>query len=89
MQQCVQENQTAKEDPEAMQRMLRSVEATVTAQAAQIARDEVAGAVAASQAQSQAEALASLRRGLRLSYALGAVALLLALGAAALLLIPT
>ena len=47
MQQCVQENQTAKEDPEAMQRMLRSVEATVTAQAAQIARDEVAGAVAA------------------------------------------
>jgi hypothetical protein len=88
MQQCVQEGRSAAEDPEAMQQMLRSVEATVTAQAAQIAREEVAGAVAASQNQSQAEALAAMQRGLRLSYALGAVALLLALGAAALVLIP-
>ena len=87
-QQCIQESRTATEDLKAMQRMLRSVEATVTAQAAQIAREEVAGAVAASQTQSQAEALSALRRGLRLSYALGAVALLVALGAAALLLIP-
>jgi CheY-like chemotaxis protein len=88
MQQCVQEGRSAAGDPEAMQQVLRSVEATVTAQAAQIAREEVAGAVAASQNQGQADALAAMQRGLRLSYALGAVALLLALGAAALVLIP-
>jgi hypothetical protein len=88
MQQCTQESRTVTEDLEAMQHVLRSVEATVTAQAAQIAREEVTGAVAAAQTQSQAEALSALQHGLRLSYALGAVALLVALGAAALLVIP-
>jgi len=88
MQQCTQESRTATEDLEAMQHVLRSVEATVTAQAAQIAREEVTGAVAAAQTQSQAEVLSALQHGLRLSYALGAVALLVALGAAALLVIP-
>jgi CheY-like chemotaxis protein len=71
------------EDPEAMQRRLNRVESTVNAQAVEIARREVADSLKATETQGLIEALAALRRSLGLSYALGSIALMLALGAVA------
>jgi CheY-like chemotaxis protein len=84
MQQRVHERGDPTEDPGAMQRLLNRVESTVTAQAVEIARREVADGLKASEAQVLVDALHALRRGLRWSYALGAMALILALGAVAL-----
>jgi CheY-like chemotaxis protein len=80
----MQERGGPTEDPGAIQRLLNRVESTVAAQAVEIARREVADGLKASEAQVLVEALAALQRSLRWSYALGFIALMLALGAVAL-----
>ncbi len=83
MQQCVQEaNAPHEEDPEALRRIQETVDATVTSRGAQIARSEAEGVVQAALARDR-ETLAALQQKLRNSYALGAAALVLAIGAAA------
>ena len=84
MEQHVQARGEPTEDAGPMQRLVSRVESTVTAQAVEIARREVADGVQASAVQGLVETLATLRRGLRWSYALGSIALMLALGAGAL-----
>lgn len=79
----MQESGDSTEDPEAIQRRLNRVESTVNALAVEIARREVADSLKATETQGLIEALAALRRGLGLSYALGSIALMLALGAVA------
>jgi hypothetical protein len=83
VQQCVQEaNAPHEEDPDALRRIQDMVDATVTSRGAQIARSEAEGVVQAALARDR-ETLAALQQKLRNSYALGAAALVLAIGAAA------
>jgi CheY-like chemotaxis protein len=83
VQQCVQEaNAPHEEDPDALRRIQATVDATVTSRGTQIARSEAENVVEAALARDR-ETLATLQRKLRNSYALGAAALVLAIGAAA------
>jgi CheY-like chemotaxis protein len=83
MQQCVQETQSQRgEDPDTLRRLMQSVDATVSAQVTQITQRAAEDALQAALALNR-EALTALQRGLRLSYGLGAAAILLAIGATA------
>lgn len=83
VQQCVQESQAQhEEDPEALRKILETVDATVTDRGTQIARQEAEAVVQAALA-SDREILAAMQQKLRNSYTLGIAALILAIGAAA------
>jgi CheY-like chemotaxis protein len=83
VQQCVQEASAPhEEDPDALRKILETVDATLTTRGTQIARNEAENAVQAALARDR-DTLATLQQKLRNSYALGAAALVLAIGAAA------
>ncbi len=82
VQQCIQEtNAQHEEDPDALRKILETVDAALTDRATPIARREAEDVVKAALAHEHA-ALAALQQKLRNSYVLGAMALLVAVGAA-------
>lgn len=83
VQQCIQESQAQhEEDPDALRKILETVDAIVMDRGTQIARREAEGVVQAAHARDR-ETLAALQQKLRNSHTLGIAAIILAIGAAA------